>query len=239
MIYTALKKLPKESQSKLTELVRLDTILGDSINVIWREIYERDKKGIKKIDVTIEMLYKARNEAIKSYDHYSLMMSEAKTKSEQNNTTKGTGLKIFTTKQMLQRLPIALAQVKAGNNSQNLLNEIRQNIYSLYQSKEITKSIQQLNKIFIKMDTIFMNSESSKTSEPHILKLKLTDKLDLKLDKRLLHYQILAFITNGIILKAHAIIVNLKNQHQHGMKNLHYQMDLIRYQIFSITLNTF
>ena len=51
MIYTTLKKLPKESQSKLTELVRLDTILNDSINVIWREIYERDKKGIKKIDV--------------------------------------------------------------------------------------------------------------------------------------------------------------------------------------------
>ena len=42
---------------------------------------------------------------------------------------------------MLQRLPIALAQVKAGNNSQNLLNEIRQIIYSLYQSKEITKKV--------------------------------------------------------------------------------------------------
>ena len=51
MIYSALKKLPKESQPKLTELIRLDTILNDSINVIWREIYERDKKGIKKIDV--------------------------------------------------------------------------------------------------------------------------------------------------------------------------------------------
>ena len=42
---------------------------------------------------------------------------------------------------MLQRLPITLAQVKAGNNSQNLLNEIRQIIYSLYQSKEITKKV--------------------------------------------------------------------------------------------------
>ena len=51
LIYTALKKLPNESQPKLTELLRLDTILNDSINVIWREIYERDKKGIKKIDV--------------------------------------------------------------------------------------------------------------------------------------------------------------------------------------------
>ena len=43
--------LPNESQQKLTELLRLDTILNDSINVIWREIYERDKKSIKKIDV--------------------------------------------------------------------------------------------------------------------------------------------------------------------------------------------
>ena len=42
---------------------------------------------------------------------------------------------------MLQRLPIALAQDKAGNNSENLLNEIRQIIYSLYQSKEITKTL--------------------------------------------------------------------------------------------------
>ena len=42
---------------------------------------------------------------------------------------------------MLQRLPIALAQVKAGNNSESLLNEIRQIVYSLYQSKEITKNI--------------------------------------------------------------------------------------------------
>ena len=75
-----------------------------------------------------DILYKARNEAIKFYDDYSLMMSEAKTKA-----TKGTGLKILTPKQMLQRLPIVLAQVKAGNNSESLLNEIRQTVYSLYQ----------------------------------------------------------------------------------------------------------
>ena len=51
---------------------------------------------------------------------------------------KGTGLKILTLKQMFQRLPKALAQIKAGNNSQSLLNEIRQVVHSLYQSKEIT-----------------------------------------------------------------------------------------------------
>ena len=47
-------------------------------------------------------------------------------------------LKVLTTKQMLQRLPIALVQVKAGDNSESLLNEIRQIVYSLHQSKQIT-----------------------------------------------------------------------------------------------------
>ena len=54
-------------------------------------------------------------------------------------STKGTGLKILTSKQMLQRLSIVLAQVEAGNNSESLVNEIRQIVYSLYQSTEITK----------------------------------------------------------------------------------------------------
>ena len=50
-------------------------------------------------------------------------------------------LKILTPKQVLQRLPIALGQVKAGNTYENLLNEIKQIIYSLYRTKEITKTV--------------------------------------------------------------------------------------------------
>ena len=53
----------------------------------------------------------------------------------------GEGLKILTPNQMLKRLPVALAQVKAGNNSESLLHEIRQIVYSLYWSKEITKKV--------------------------------------------------------------------------------------------------
>ena len=64
------------------------------------------------------------------------MMSEPKLK-----TTKETRFKILTSKQMLQRLPIAIAQLKSSSNSKNLLNEIRQVAYSLYQSKEITKKL--------------------------------------------------------------------------------------------------
>ena len=50
-------------------------------------------------------------------------------------------LTILTPTQMLQRLPIALAQARAGNNSENLLHEIRQIVYFLYQSKQITKKV--------------------------------------------------------------------------------------------------
>ena len=65
-----------------------------------------------------------------------MLLSEAKYK-----TKYGEGLKILTPKKMLQMLAIALAQAKAGKNSENLLNETRQFVYSLYQSKEITKKV--------------------------------------------------------------------------------------------------
>ena len=54
---------------------------------------------------------------------------------------KGTGVKILAPKQMLKRLPIAIAQIKACNNSESLLNEVRQIVYSLCRSKEITKKV--------------------------------------------------------------------------------------------------
>ena len=66
------------------------------------------------------------------------MLSDVKYDAKQDET-KETWLKILTPKQMLQRLPIALAQMKVGNYSESLLNEIRQIVYSLYQSKQITK----------------------------------------------------------------------------------------------------
>ena len=57
---------------------------------------------------------------------------------ESQESQEGEGLKILTPNQMLKRLPIALAQVKAGNNSESLLNEIKPIVYSLYRPKEIT-----------------------------------------------------------------------------------------------------
>ena len=87
----------------------------------------------------MKKFYYSREEVFNFFrDFIKMMLDSWKAK---QNETKGTGLKILISKQILQRLPIALAQVKAGNNSESLLNEIRQIVYSLYQSKEITKKV--------------------------------------------------------------------------------------------------
>ena len=88
----------------------------------------------------LEKFYNSGEEVINFFRDYIEMLSDANYYAKQDET-KGIGLKILTPKQMLQRLPIALAQVKAGDNSESLLNEIRQIVYSLYQSKQITKKV--------------------------------------------------------------------------------------------------
>ena len=88
----------------------------------------------------LEKFYNSREEVINFFRDYIEMLSNANYDAKQNETS-GTGLKVLTPKQVLQRLPIALAQVKAGNNSESLLNKIRQIFHSLYQSKQITKKV--------------------------------------------------------------------------------------------------
>ena len=94
------------------------------------------KKTTKQKGVinNITRFYLSREEVINFFRDYVEMSSDANYNAKQNKT-EGKRLKILPPKQMLQRLPIALAQVKVGNNSENLLNEIRQIVYSLYQSK--------------------------------------------------------------------------------------------------------
>ena len=93
----------------------------------------------KRTLANINVFYNARENAIKFIQNYGGMILEAREQAliEQY----GKGLKILTPNQMFKRLPIALAQVKAGNNSESLLNETRQIVYSLYRSKEITKKV--------------------------------------------------------------------------------------------------
>ena len=80
----------------------------------------------------LNTFYLSREQVINFFKDYAKMILDAGYKAKQNKTT-GTRLKILTPKQMLQTLPIALARVKAVNNLESLLNEIRQIVYSLYQ----------------------------------------------------------------------------------------------------------
>ena len=105
-------------------------------------IIRRGNKNVnqRKTLANINIHFNVRNSAIKFIEDYSSMILGAKKLAKEQE---GTGLKILTPNpnQMLKRLPIALAQIKAGNNSESLVNEIRQIAYSLYRSKEITKKV--------------------------------------------------------------------------------------------------
>ena len=90
------------------------------------------------------------------------------------------------------------------------------------------------------MDTIFMNSENSKTSKPHVLTLKLTSKLDLRIGEKVIALSNLSiYYTWRNIKSSYNKILDLKYLHQHGIMNLNYQMDQILYQIFKIILSIF
>ena len=98
----------------------------------------------KRALANINIHFNARNNAIKFIEDYGSMILEAKKLAKEQEGTgasktsranEGERVKILTPNQMLKRLPIALAQIKAGNNSESLLNEIRQIAYSLYRSK--------------------------------------------------------------------------------------------------------
>ena len=86
----------------------------------------------------IETLYKSRQDLIEMFNNHARKIPRNIYESKKQ---KGTGLKILTLNQMLKRLPIALAQIKADNNSESFLNEIKQIVYSLYRSKENTEKV--------------------------------------------------------------------------------------------------
>ena len=89
------------------------------------------------------------------------------------------------------------------------------------------------------MDTIFMNSKIRKTSKPHILKLNLADKLDIRIGEKVIALSNLSIYWTWKNIKSSNNNDKFKNLHQHGIKNLHYQMHLILYQIFRIISKIF
>ena len=86
-------------------------------------------------------VFEEKQESCEEPDATDIPESESEESSAERRNKSGRGLKILTPDQMLSRLPISLAQLKAGNNSQKLKNEIRQLLYSLYRSKKLTKQL--------------------------------------------------------------------------------------------------
>ena len=123
----------KDNKIKFDEAIKKQSEFLNKLSIV--KIGKKTLKQKETID-NLEKFYLSREETINFFRDYEKMVLDAAYKSKQNET-EGKGLKILTPK----RLPIALAQVKAGNNSENLLNEIRQIGYSLYQTKQITKKV--------------------------------------------------------------------------------------------------
>ena len=132
---------------KLYTIICLKIILNLNHLLLWQNnIYK-----IKNKNENIELVNVIKSGLINSKEEIE-KMPEEETKIEKPNEIEniveeilkfnrkkqtGGGLKILTPNQMLNRLPITLAQLKAGNNSEKLKNEIRQLLYSLYRSKKL------------------------------------------------------------------------------------------------------
>ena len=99
---------------------------------------DKNKQEKENVEKNLYYFYTGREMVLNAFKSKIFL---TKSKGSGILNTNHSKLKILTPKQMLKRLPIALAQVKAGNNSENLLNEIRKIVYSLYQSKQITKKV--------------------------------------------------------------------------------------------------
>ena len=84
---------------------------------------------------------KEKQESDEQPDTTDMLELQTEESAAERRNKSGKGLKILIPDQMLSRLPITLAQLKAGNNSEKLKNEIRQLLYSLYRSKKLTKQL--------------------------------------------------------------------------------------------------
>ena len=128
-----------EGKITLEEADEDQSDLTDMINEFTKETRRRNsgkKQEKKTVTKSLHNFLNAREMVLNGFKSKLFL-----TKSIGSDLADHSKFKILTPKQMLQPLPIALAKVKTGNNSENVLNEIRQIIYSLYQAKETTKKV--------------------------------------------------------------------------------------------------
>ena len=104
-------------------------------------ITRNQKQMVEIISLFKEIPKPSNKKSDKQTDTTNIPESDSEESAEQNKKQRGVGLKILTPDQMLSRLPITLAQLKTGNNSEKFKNEIRQLLYSLYRSKKLTEPL--------------------------------------------------------------------------------------------------
>ena len=115
-------------------------------SILVKELFNEKEDENDKIvndvnDSLIDLKKDGKKDGIPKNGNPKTIISTAEKILNFNNQQEGIAMKTLTPIQMVQRLPTVLTQVKAGNTSENLLNEIRQIIYSLYRAKEITKIV--------------------------------------------------------------------------------------------------
>ena len=141
----------KNIRSDITKIINMQGLNSNQVkgvNIIFmvNEIFTREIESVKANKEDILKVFKEKSDREKQeFDEQSnntdIPELESKESVEQNKKQREVGIKILTPDQMLSRLPITLAKLKAGNNSQKLINEIRQLLYSLYRSKKLTKTV--------------------------------------------------------------------------------------------------
>ena len=118
---------------------RYNDIVNDAETIADKPTITRNRKKIAKIMSLLREIIRTKFD--EQPDTTDMPELESEESAAERRNQPGKGLKILTPDQMLSRLPISLAQLKAGNNSEKLKNEIRQLLYSLYRSKKLTKQL--------------------------------------------------------------------------------------------------
>ena len=149
--YEEVLKRMENIRSHINKLISMQSLKLNQINVLntlfmVNEIFTGESESVEvnkegNFKVFKEKLDKEKQVSDEQLDTRDMPELESEEPAAKRRNQQGQGLKMLTPNQMLSRLPIALAQLKAGNNSQKLINEIRQLLYSLYRSKKLTKTI--------------------------------------------------------------------------------------------------
>ena len=130
------------TDSKIVNLRSMSKLMGDILSGKINNKYDAEKiyREIMK-DENLLRNYKKFSTNENDQTIATIILHYLESEKEAEKRQKGHGLKIMTPSQLITRLPILLAQKQAGNNSQKFNNEIRQIIYSLYRSKNLSKTV--------------------------------------------------------------------------------------------------